>query len=198
MPGFKFTPVLAPGSLIVITGVNGFIAAYVADEALAAGYRVRGTVRSPEKSKWVQELFDKKYGPGKFELVKVEDIAKEGTFDEAVKGAAGFAHVATDVNVTAEPSPYIPNTTKSAISALTSAAKEPAMKRFVLVSSSMATGPWQPNVKYTLKPDSYNDQWREEAWKGPYDAGNMWKVYAASKVSKRQTSQPLRLKLISA
>lgn len=38
------------------------------------------------------EHFEKTYGPGKFELVGVKDLAVEGCLDEAVKG--GIASLA--------------------------------------------------------------------------------------------------------
>lgn len=79
-------PALSPGELIIVSGANGFIASHVADQALAAGFRVRGTTRSAEKHAWLQEHFDAAYGLRKFELIEVKDMVAEGAFDEAVKG----------------------------------------------------------------------------------------------------------------
>ena len=81
------SPVIAPGSMILVTGANGYVASHVADQFLEAGYKVRGTVRDAKKSSWLQELFDQKYGPGKFETVVVEDMKVPGAFDEATKGS---------------------------------------------------------------------------------------------------------------
>jgi hypothetical protein len=47
---------------------------------------VRGTTRNPKKSAWVSDLFDRKYGPGLFELVAVPDMEADGAYDEVVKG----------------------------------------------------------------------------------------------------------------
>lgn len=69
-----------------MTGANGFLGSHIVDQFLQEGYRVRGTVRDLEKNKWLQEYFDKKYGPGLLELVKVEDFTKEHCFDDAAKG----------------------------------------------------------------------------------------------------------------
>lgn len=74
------------GSWILVTGVNGLVASNTANLLLEYGYRVRGTVRDAAKSSWLQERFDRQYGPGKFELVTVKDLAQEKAFDEAVKG----------------------------------------------------------------------------------------------------------------
>ena len=74
------------GSLVLVTGVNGWVGSNVADQFLHYGYRVRGTVRNVEKAAPLKALFDKKYGEGKFELVSVTDMVSEGAFDEVTKG----------------------------------------------------------------------------------------------------------------
>lgn len=56
------------------------------DQFLAQGYKVRGTVRNVAANEWLQKYFDQKYGTGKLTLVQLEDLGKEGCFDEAVKG----------------------------------------------------------------------------------------------------------------
>jgi nucleoside-diphosphate-sugar epimerase len=86
------------GSLVVVTGVNGFIASHVVDQLLTAGYRVRGTVRNAKKNAWVADYFGKKYGHDKIELIEVPEMAAASAFDQAVKGAAGFIHTATPVS----------------------------------------------------------------------------------------------------
>lgn len=77
---------IAPNSLVLVTGANGFIASHVADQFLAAGYKVRGTVRDNAKAEWTNDFFEKRYGQGAFEAVVVEDMALYGAFDEAIKG----------------------------------------------------------------------------------------------------------------
>lgn len=65
---------VSKGDLILVTGVNGYIASHVADQLLEAGFSVRGTTRSKDKVGWMFDLFDKKYGEGKFEAVEVPDM----------------------------------------------------------------------------------------------------------------------------
>lgn len=77
---------IAPNSLVLVTGANGFIASHVADQFLAAGYKVRGTVRDSAKAQWINDFFEKRYGKDAFEPVVVEDMALSGAFDEAIKG----------------------------------------------------------------------------------------------------------------
>lgn len=109
------SPTIEKGSLVLITGVSGYststlpsqtlkirctnfgiftVASQTANQFLAAGYRVRGTVRSDEKAAWLYEVFDAEYGNGKFTHVVVKDMMAEGAFDEAVKGVDGVCHMA--------------------------------------------------------------------------------------------------------
>lgn len=77
---------LPKNSIILVTGANGYIASHIVDQLLIAGYRVRGTVRSEEKIKSLSEIWEKKFGYGRFELITVADISKDGAFDDAVEG----------------------------------------------------------------------------------------------------------------
>jgi len=80
------SPPVEKGSLVLVTGANGYIGSHVVDQLLGQGMKVRGTVRSHEKGKWAQDYFDEKYGKGKLELVIVSDFSKPGAYNEAVKG----------------------------------------------------------------------------------------------------------------
>lgn len=77
---------LPEGSLILVTGVNGFIGSHVADQILLAGYRVRGTARDAKKSEWITTFFDGRYGKGKFELVEVKDLAETKALEKVLQG----------------------------------------------------------------------------------------------------------------
>ena len=74
------------GSLILVTGVNGFIASHIVDQLLERGYRVRGTVRDASKNGWLQELFEKRHPTGSLELVSVPDGTKPEVYPEILKG----------------------------------------------------------------------------------------------------------------
>jgi nucleoside-diphosphate-sugar epimerase len=178
---FAYTPRLPPNSLILITGVNGLMASHVADQALQAGYRVRGTVRSAAKASWMSDLFTTKYGPDIFSLVEVPDIVAEGAFDDAVKDVAGIAHIAAILGST-DPEVMIPGSVNSDLSVLNSAAKEPSVKAVVLTSSSWAQSIPQPNKKFNIDKDTWNEWAAEHAYDKPYGADKLMTVYAASKV----------------
>lgn len=79
-------PAIPFGSIVVVSGVSGFIGSHVADQVLAAGYKVHGTTRSVQKSSWVEEMFQKKYGTSNFTLFEVPDMAAEDAFEQVVKG----------------------------------------------------------------------------------------------------------------
>lgn len=73
--------------LILISGVNGYIAARAAQHFLESGFSVRGTVRKLGSAKSLLEESWKEYAEaGKLEVVEIPDITVEGAFDEAVKG----------------------------------------------------------------------------------------------------------------
>lgn len=75
---------------VLITGINGYIAAHTAARFLQAGFSVRGTVRnktSPNVESLLRALSaPQKAGGGKVEIVEVPDITIKGAFDNAVQG----------------------------------------------------------------------------------------------------------------
>lgn len=74
--------------LVLISGVNGYIAAVTAKHLLENGFSVRGTVRKVASAKPLLEGPLKEYAStGSFNVVEVPDITVDGAFDEAVKGA---------------------------------------------------------------------------------------------------------------
>ncbi len=67
----------------LLTGANGFVAAHIIDQLVAAGHQVTGSVRSLAKGE--QILATHPEYAGKLTFVVVSDYAKAGTWDEAVK-----------------------------------------------------------------------------------------------------------------
>lgn len=85
------------GSKILVTGANGFIGSHVVDQLLSLGYLVRGTIRKPKP--WLNELFDRKYGKGKFETCIVSDLTSGIEWEGAIKEVAGIIHVVRAINM---------------------------------------------------------------------------------------------------
>ncbi|KAK3109926.1 hypothetical protein LTR53_016321 [Teratosphaeriaceae sp. CCFEE 6253] len=179
--------VLPKDSLVLVTGVNGYLGCHVADQLLRFGFRVRGTARDASKNAWIQEHYDQKYGAGKHELVEVKKLDAEGALDEAVKGCSGVIHVASNLSFSPDPNIVVNDAINFTMGALSSAAKAPSVKRFVLTSSSAAAGQAPVNEPYTLTQDSWATKMIEIAWAPPpYEQSRMFPVYAASKAQAEQ------------
>ncbi|KAK8162335.1 hypothetical protein BKA80DRAFT_203522 [Phyllosticta citrichinensis] len=163
-------PVLPPGSTILVTGVNGFIASVVADVLLSHGYNARGMVRDTAKHAWMASHFDQKHGAGRFELVHVANISAPGAFDAAMQGVAGVAHVAAIMNHDPDPNNVVPPSLEAINSILESAAKT--------VRSVDSKDP------VVLTQASWNETSVERAWKPPpYEPERGLEVYGAAKVA---------------
>jgi len=123
-----------PSSLILVTGASGFIAAHLVSALLMRGFRVRGTVRSEDKGRYLDRLFE---GVGEWSWVVVEDIAQEGAFDEAVKGVNAIAHTASPFYINATtPEELINPAVKGTRGILESVERiNPSIHRLVLTSS---------------------------------------------------------------
>ena len=103
---------------VLITGISGFIARHVALSALAAGYKVRGTVRSLEKGdKVAVSLARHGVDPARLEFVAA-DLTRDTGWDKAVEGCNAVLHVA---------SPF-PMTQPRDRNALTPAARDGALR----------------------------------------------------------------------
>ena len=152
-------PLLPLNSLILVTGANGLIASHATDQLLAAGYRVRGTVRSAPRCAYLTKLYESRHGADRFSLLEVPDVFAPGAWDEAVRGVAGIAHVlgALDLHVqdadraAAEELPW-------QVALLEAAAREGGVRSVVFTSSAWAA--WTPDVRrrVVLTRESWNEE----------------------------------------
>ncbi|OJD36593.1 aldehyde reductase [Diplodia corticola] len=181
-------PAIPKGSTVLVTGANGLIGSQVADKLLKIGYKVRGTVRDTKKNAWMSELFDERYGKGKFELVSVPDMAAEGAFDEAKKGVTAFIHVASVLSWDTNPQNVIPPVVNGTLIAAKAAASEPSIKRFVLTSSSWSTTMPIADTKVVVDENTWDEDAVKDAWKEGADASPQQGaiVYGASKTQSEQ------------
>lgn len=151
------------GARVLVTGATGYLGAAVAEQFIQEGYVVVGSARTLSKAENVKNFFDKKYGPGKFEIYASGDLEKDGAFDDAVKGTAHFtvylkvefkfiknidytdveaiAHVASPVGVSSDDpvKDVVEVAVKGTTSLLNSALKYGKNVKSVVVVSSVAS-----------------------------------------------------------
>ncbi|KAL7904112.1 hypothetical protein GGI35DRAFT_472665 [Trichoderma velutinum] len=165
--------------LVLVTGVNGFIAARTVEAFLKAGYAVRGTTRSRSSANGLLESLPE-YAD-KIEIVEVPDITVEGAFDKAVEGVDAIAHLAAPVSqYFKDPAPVMHAAVNGITQLLQSAYSEPSVKSFVFMSSILAILTSQRPHRFTEK-DWNNESQEIVAAKGK-DAPSLT-IYAASKTA---------------
>ncbi|KAK0757255.1 hypothetical protein N5P37_009971 [Trichoderma harzianum] len=182
-----FEYAIPPGSLVLVTGANGYIASHIVNELLELGFKVRGTVR--EEKPWIDRFFEEKYGKGRFESIVVRAMEDDKAFALAAAGTSGVIHVASDGSFANEPDRVIPTVKNGTIHAL-QAASQSSVKRFVLTSSSVAAIIPETNKKgVTIDESTWNDAVIELAWSGtaPENAKG-YIVYSASKTEGERTA----------
>lgn len=82
---------------VFVSGATGYIAQHIVKQLIEQGYRVVGSVRTIEKG----EKLKKHLGSDNFGYEIVEDLSKEGVFDEPLKRhpeTTIFLHTASPVN----------------------------------------------------------------------------------------------------
>ncbi|KAG8927570.1 methylglyoxal reductase (NADPH-dependent) gre2 [Tulasnella sp. 417] len=72
-------------STVLLTGVNGFVAATILQKLLARGHTVVGTVRSESKTKYIREQHKAAVSADKLKFAIVDDITVPGAFDEVLR-----------------------------------------------------------------------------------------------------------------
>ncbi|KAI0245434.1 hypothetical protein BJV78DRAFT_1263392 [Lactifluus subvellereus] len=147
---------ISPPAKVLVTGANGYLAVWVVKKYLEAGYSVRGTVRSLDKSAFLNDKFAH-YGD-RFELVAIEDITKDGAFDEAVRGVDAIAHTASPFHYKAtHPDELIIPAVRGTTSILNSVLKHGStIKRFILTSSAVAALEQSPTPRVFNETDWNN------------------------------------------
>lgn len=146
------------GDLFLVTGANGLIASHAADQLLAAGHRVRGTVRSTSNSAWLPPLLEARHGPGRFSLVQLDGASTEDAWAEALRGVSAVASVASPSSLdVGDVSEAVEGELRWFYALLEAARKTPSVRSVVFTSSAWAAYTPTPNVPMVLREDSWND-----------------------------------------
>ncbi|KAF7291223.1 hypothetical protein MIND_01265800 [Mycena indigotica] len=176
-------PGLATGKVLV-SGASGFIAAWVVRSLLEAGFSVRGTVRSENKTVYLKKEFAS-YGDA-FELVVVPDIAAEGAFDEAVRGVDAVAHTASPFRLDAvDPDELILPAIRGTVGMLKSVLKHGSgVKRVVITGSCASVIHADPEPK-TFSEVDWNEQSPKEVEEMGRETPGMTKYFASKTLAER-------------
>jgi dihydroflavonol-4-reductase len=126
--------------LVLLTGLSGFIAQHCAVALLRAGYRVRGTLRSPARFPKIRETLSREVGTditSRLEFV-VCDLSSDDGWDAAASDVTYVLHVASPLpkGPPDHPSDLIVPAREGALRVLKAAAAGPA--RRVVMTSSIA------------------------------------------------------------
>ncbi|CAI7646037.1 unnamed protein product [Penicillium glandicola] len=179
--------IIPSGGLVLITGVNGFLASHLALELVKRGYAVRGTVRSPESASWITSAVKTRYPTSKFDALVVPSLSAPGIMDELIKDVNGIAYVAADTSLNANHAEVIPPGLEALQAALETAARAPSVKRFVLTSSYTAAVDTsevasEPGSEVRVSKDSWNETSSIRARASPpYSPMHALAVYQALK-----------------
>ncbi|BGP52862.1 hypothetical protein JCM8202_003944 [Rhodotorula sphaerocarpa] len=163
---------------VLVTGASGFLASYVVDSFLEAGWKVKGTVRNKAKADHLLARYPTH--ADRLEMVQVPDIVTGKGMAEAMAGCDAVAHTASPYALTfTDPiKDFIDPAVKGTLSVL-QAASDAGIRRVVVTSSFAAVtnfakgGPWRD---YTYTASDWNPVTLEEC---PNLSGPG--VYSASK-----------------
>ncbi|OJF93720.1 SDR family oxidoreductase [Pararhizobium antarcticum] len=127
-------------TLVVVTGIGGFLGRHVASSLLRQGYDVRGTVRSLKTAAEIESAIRSSGDAGKGHLTfAVADLLSDAGWDDAVAGADCVMHVASPFpdRVPKDEDELIRPARDGALRVL-KAAKKAGVRRVVLTSSIAA------------------------------------------------------------
>jgi dihydroflavonol-4-reductase len=127
------------GSPVLVTGASGFIASHIVEQLLEGGYRVRGTVRDPDKTRAEGHLTGLLAANERLDLTPA-DLLAPGAFDDAARDCEYVIHTASPyaIDVADPQRDLVDPAVRGTISLLEACQKADSLKRVVLTSSVAA------------------------------------------------------------
>lgn len=144
--------------IVLVTGINGYLAGNIGVELLRRGYTVRGTSRSAFAEENLRREAFKGYEE-QYQHAVVPDITIPGAFDDVVKGVHAIIHTASPLDFTLKTvDDYFIPAVNGNISLLNSMqAAGPQLESFVFCSSvSAVVDKWKQPPDYTYSEDDWN------------------------------------------
>jgi dihydroflavonol-4-reductase len=140
---------------VCVTGASGFIAAHIVRDLLAGGYRVRGTVRNPDRKADLTFLTALPGAAERLELVKGDLLEAKG-WDAAVAGCEYVMHTASPYQVDVkDPQRDLVDPAVRGTRHVLDACLWAGVKRVVL-TSSMAAITDEPDRRHVLTEADWN------------------------------------------
>lgn len=145
------------GTLVCVTGSNGFIGAHVVNQLLRQGYRVRGTVRDPSDEAKTSYLTALPGASERLEIVK-GTFEKDG-FKEAIAGCNFVIHTASPFVMDAKnwQRDVVEPAVAGTVEVLLACEAAASVQRLVL-TSSMAAVMDEPVTGYTFSEKDWNEK----------------------------------------
>lgn len=127
--------------LIFITGATGFIGSHVVSQSLAAGYRVRLSVRKESQISTLRKLFSAH--TANLDFAVIPDFVSPDRFSKALEDVTYVFHLASPMPGTGSDfqTDYLEPAVQGTIALLDAAKKVDTIKRTVIVSSALALLP---------------------------------------------------------
>ena len=150
---------MSPDSTVLVTGGSGFVGAHCILQLLAAGYRVRTTVRSLKREGDVRAMLNEGGAqPGDRLSFTVADLEEDAGWAESVVGCDYVLHVASPFpsNIPNHEDELIVPAREGALRVLR-AARDAGVKRVVLTSSFAAIGYGHPPQSAPFNETNWTD-----------------------------------------
>ncbi|KAK4228891.1 hypothetical protein QBC38DRAFT_453894 [Podospora fimiseda] len=179
---------MSPPPTIIITGLNGYIAAHTAHRFLTAGYLVRGTVRSltsPNTHLVQRALLSKNpLHSNRLSIIEVPDLTIPSALDSVIDGTIhAIAHLASPVSMTPNSAEEMMQASVTGTRSLLESAVVrggTTLKSIVYMSSISALYSPKNDKEYLYSESDWNEE-AEEQLKKKGEKTPGYVVYQASK-----------------